>query len=65
MKSMYVTLRLNTPDVVALWWIALSNLSTGPTFPEDDRGAGQRYDRTLLAMVKAGYTPTVAETYVV
>ena len=65
MRSMYVTLRLDTPNVVALWWKALSNLPAGPTFPEDDRGAGQRYDRTLLAMVKAGYTPTMAETYIV
>ena len=68
MRSMHVTLRLDTPDVVGAWWLALSNLpfEDGPWLPAaGDRDAYERYDRALLAMVTAGYTPTMADTYVV
>ena len=64
MTTLIVTLKCNTPDVVALWWKALSELPCGPVFPEDDKGAGQRYDRALLALGRAGFTPSVAEEYI-
>jgi hypothetical protein len=65
MATMYVTLKLDSPAVVALYWKALCDLPLGPMFPEDDGGRGARYDKALLNMVQAGYTPSMADQYIV